>query len=190
MKVKETMEKYERYTYSDYEKWDDGNRYELIDGEMFMMTAPLVEHQRVSSKLHGQLWNFLREKQCEVFSAPFDVCLNAEGDEDDTVVQPDLLVVCDKSKLDKKRCNGAPDMVVEILSPSTSSRDMVLKFNKYREAGVREYWIVDPAFKIINVNTLKGGEYVASVYGDTGGIPVGVLESCVINIGEVFSEEF
>ena len=194
MEVKETAKTYERYTYADYARWDDEGRYELIDGAVYMMASPSQAHQEVLVELCGQFRGILKDKPCKVFVAPFDVCLNGAGDEDDTVVQPDILVVCDKSKLDGKRCNGAPDMVAEILSPSTSGRDRFIKFNKYLQAGVREYWIVDPTDKIVTVYILKDGEYFSRVYGSadegsTAEAPVNVAEGCKINIKELFGEE-
>ena len=191
MEVEETVKKYERtgkYTYADYASWDDGNRYELIDGAAYMMSAPIVAHQRISRELLRQIANFLAGKQCEVFNAPFDVCLNARGDSDDTVVQPDLLVICDSSKLDKKRCNGAPDMIIEIVSPSSSKHDRFIKLNKYLKAGVREYWIVDPDDNILNAHVLENGKYVISVHGSEDTVSVHVLEGCEINLPDVFAD--
>ena len=178
-----------RYTYADYAKWNDEARYELIDGVPYAMSpAPSPVHQRISGRLHGQLWQFLKGRSCEVFAAPFDVRLNAAGDDDDIVVQPDLSVVCDKSKLDDKGCNGAPDMVLEILSASSESRDKVLKFNRYLQAGVREYWMVDPDGKTVQVCILDKGKYVISAYADTDAVPVHVLEGCTISLPDVFAD--
>ena len=178
-----------RYTYADYASWDDDKRYELIDGVIYLMSpAPTIEHQRIGRKILRQLDTFLDGKSCEVFHAPIDVCLSAAGDKDNTVVQPDLIVVCDKSKLDGKRCNGAPDMVVEILSPSTSDRDRVLKFNKYLEAGVREYWIVDPDSKTVSVHILKDGNYIERSYDDSETVNVHTLDGCQITLQDVFAE--
>ena len=192
--VKESLRKEEqysvenRYTYADYVSWDDENRYELIDGIAYMMSAPSEVHQRVLRKLLRPLDDFLHGKTCEIFLPPFDVCLNAAGDKDDTVVQPDLIVVCDKSKLDGKRCNGAPDMAVEILSPSNRKHDTVWKFNKYLQAGIHEYWMVDPDAKTVQVCILNGGKYDTKDYSDTDTIPVHVLDGCIINMQEVFAE--
>jgi len=190
--VREAVRKYnplERYTYADYASWDDDNRYELIDGEVFMMSAPSVEHERISRELFVQLANFLKGKQCEVFDAPFDVCLSGKGDEDDTVVQPDILVICDKTKLDKQKYNGAPDMIIEILSPSTTKHDRLRKFNKYLQAGVREYWIADPVDKSIAVHILESGRYFIGAYKGEGSIPVHVLDGCEVDLSGVFSED-
>jgi len=193
--VNEAIRKYDEdkwFTYADYESWDDldsnGNpiRYELIDGIAYLMSAPSTEHQSISSELHRQLANFLKGKSCRVFAAPYDVCLNSLGDEDDTVVQPDLLVVCDESKIDKKRCNGAPDMVIEILSPSTSKRDLFIKLERYRNAGVREYWIVDPDTQAVNVHILENGRYAINQYEGNETIAVTVLDGCVITLSDVF----
>ena len=187
--VSEALRKYDedkRFTYADYEGWDDENRYELIDGIAYMMAAPTTAHQSILGELHRQFANYLKGKQCRVFLAPYDVCLNGLGDEDYTVVQPDVLVVCDESKIDKKRCNGAPDMTIEILSPSTSKRDLFLKLEKYQLAGVREYWIVDPDAKAVNVHILENGRYVISSYNSNETIAVHVLNGCFITLPDVF----
>jgi Uma2 family endonuclease len=175
------------YTYADYCTWDDSERWELIDGISYAMSpAPSPVHQRVSSRLHLQLASFLKGKPCEVFSAPFDVRLNADTD-DDTVVQPDLLVVCDKSKLDDRGCNGAPDMVIEILSLTTARRDTHIKFQLYQQAGVREYWIVHPETKTVQTHVLENERYYTTSYADTDTIPVHVLDGCVISVPDVFA---
>jgi len=176
-----------RYTYSDYVTWDDDTRWELIDGVPYMMSAPMRIHQELLGNMYFQLRSFLKGKSCKVYPAPFDVRLNADTS-DNTVVQPDLLVVCDHSKLDKAGCVGAPDMVVEILSPSTSRYDQTLKFNTYRKSGVREYWVVDPDTKTLAVHLLKDGDYVTRPYTDEDLAPVHVLDGCNINLSEVFEE--
>lgn len=174
----------QKYTYADYCTWDDSERWELINGVPYAMSpAPSQVHQEISGELFGQLREYLKGKPCKVFHAPFDVRLNAT-DEDNTVVQPDLLVVCDSSKLDGKSCKGAPDLVIEILSPSTAQTDRITKLNKYQQASVREYWIVDPESKTIQVcffecGTVKG-------YTDSDIAPVGVLPGCEINLHDVF----
>jgi len=191
MEVKETAKKYkqhEQLTYADYAGWDDENRYELIDGRAYMMAAPSVAHQRIAREILLQLGSHLRDKPCEVFIAPFDVCLSGRGDDDDTVVQPDIIVICDKAKLDKKRCNGAPDFIIEIVSPSSSSHDRLTKLNKYLLAGVREYWIVDPDDKGVSVHVLENGKYFVSAHESTETINVNVLDGCKIVLPDVFSE--
>ncbi|MDR1250240.1 MAG: Uma2 family endonuclease [Treponema sp.] len=178
----------EYYTYADYLEWDEDERYELIDGKAYMMTTPSRLHQQISGELSGALWAFLKGKPCKVYAAPFSVRLHpAENLSDDTVVEPDLVVVCDSSKLDRRGCNGAPDLVVEILSPSTSRHDRIVKFQKYREEGVREYWIADPEEKSLVVYALKNGEYVASTYEDTDTVQVAVLPGCAIDLKNVFN---
>ncbi|MCL1919032.1 MAG: Uma2 family endonuclease [Peptococcaceae bacterium] len=175
------------YTWADYIAWDEKIRCELIDGMLYMMTAPSVMHQNICGSLFYQLFDFLKGKPCKVFIAPFDVRLDIDKG-DDTVVQPDILVVCDKEKLDQKGCLGAPDLVVEILSPSSGTLDKVLKFNKYLQAGVREYWIVDPDSKAVNVYVLENGKYVASAYSEEDSMPSHVLEGCTITLADVFAE--
>ena len=190
LEVHEAVRKYDenkRYTYADYESWDDDNRYQLIDGLVYMMSAPTVDHQSILGELYLQLAIFLKGKPCRVFLSPFDVCLNGLGDEDTTVVQPDILVICDELKLDKKRCNGAPDMTIEILSPSTSKLDLFIKLEKYQKAGVREYWIVDPDAKTIKVHILENGKYVIRSYERNDTIHVSVLDGCEIVLSDVFN---
>jgi len=189
IEVNEAVPKYEndtRYTYADYASWDDDIRYELIDGIPYVMYAPTTTHQGILMDLSRQLASFLKGKPCRVFAAPCDVCLSGLGDEDDTVVQPDILVVCDESKIEKKYCNGAPDMTIEILSPSTSKRDLLTKLVKYQMAGVREYWIVDPDAKTVNVHILEDGRYVINSYESNDTIAVTVLDGCSIILSEVF----
>ncbi|MCL1790888.1 MAG: Uma2 family endonuclease [Peptococcaceae bacterium] len=177
-----------KYSYQDYCAWDDKERWELIEGAPYNMSpAPSRFHQKISSNLHRQLANFLHDKSCEVYPAPFDVRLNAEG-ADDTVVQPDLVVICDRAKLDDHGCVGVPDMVVEITSPSTARHDRFIKFQMYRKAGVREFWIVDPETKTAQVFILENGQYIATMYGDTDTVPVHVLEGCEIDLQDVFAD--
>ncbi|MCL1918918.1 MAG: Uma2 family endonuclease [Peptococcaceae bacterium] len=178
----------ERYTYTDYCSWDNDERWELIDGVPYAMTpAPSRFHQNISGNLFGQLFNYLQGKPCKVYHAPFDVRLNT-GTNDDTVVQPDLLVVCDSSKLDDKGCVGAPDLVVEILSPSTARKDKLIKFQKYQQSGIREFWIIDPETRTVQVCTLENGNYIISMYGDTDTVHVQVLDGCQIELCSVFAE--
>jgi len=191
MEVNETARKFERderYTYADYAGWDGENRYELIDGKAYMMSSPTATHQRILIGLLRQLADFLDGNKCEVFIAPFDVCLKAKGDEDDTVVQPDLLVVCDQAKIEKKRCNGAPDLIIEIVSPSTSRHDRIIKLNKYLQAGVKEYWIADPDDQGVTVHTLENGRYVISAYEGHETIQVNTLDGCKIILPDIFAE--
>ena len=175
-----------RYTYSDYYSWDDDQRYELVDGEMYVMSpAPTWRHQGLISKFNYQFEDFLKDRPERVFPAPFDVRLNADTS-DNTVVQPDVVVICDRDKLVGTGCVGAPDMVIEILSPSTSRRDRTVKFNQYLKYGVREYWIADPEAKTVAVHLLKDGEYITRPYTDADVVPVQVLEGCTINLSKVF----
>ena len=175
----------QRYTYADYLTWDDDVRRELIDGVIYVMSAPTWEHQRINGNLFMQIAVFLKGKPCKVFSAPFDVRLNAD-DKDDTVVQPDIVVICDRTKLIGTGCVNAPDMAVEVLSPSTTRRDRLEKLNLYQKYGVREYWVVDPDDKTVSVHFLENGKYVIYAYGEEDVAPVRILESCDINLKDVF----
>ena len=177
------------YTYADYETWDEDFSCELIDGIVYDMSAPSQVHQEVSVDLVTQLRTFLRGKACKVFHAPYNVRLNADT-KDDIVVQPDILVVCDKKKLKNgKHCIGAPDFIIEIISPSSRQKDRVLKCNRYREAGVKEYWMVYPEERGIDTLVLFEGNYIYRTYCDEDKIPVSVLEGCVIDMKTVFPEE-
>ena len=179
----------EHYTYADYCEWDDSERWELIDGIAYAMSpAPMWIHQSCSMALSAKIFDFLKDKPCKVFHAPFDVRLNADED-DDTVVQPDIVVICDRSIISGTGCKGVPDMVIEILSPSTAMHDRFTKFNAYRRAGVREYWILDPETKTVNVHILTNGEYVTNVYGEDDTAPVRVLEGLTIDLKDVFAED-
>ena len=178
-------EKY--YTYNDYKTWGNETRYELIDGVPYMMSSPSHIHQRVLRELFKQLAVFLTGKSCELFSAPSDVRLNPY-EYDDIVVQPDLFVVCDKSKLDGQSCIGAPDLIIEILSPSTEGHDRFVKLGLYQKAGVREYWIVDPDEKGILAHTLKDDSYIVKPYHGDVKIPVSVLDGCERTLTDIFAE--
>jgi Uma2 family endonuclease len=177
------------YSYADFLEWDESDRCELVDGEVFMLAAPSAEHQRVLMELAYQIRDFLSGKPCKVFPAPFAVRLIPLADNsDDTVLEPDIVVVCDSSKLDKRGCNGAPDLVVEIISQSTARYDKVEKFRRYQAAGVREYWIVDPDSKTVQACVLENGRYILSSYDNTGSAPVTVLPGCRIDLEAVFAE--
>ncbi len=161
------------YTYADYLKIDDGKRYEIIDGELYDMgPAPTPIHQEISGALSFQLFDFFQDKPCKVIAAPFDVRLYRKSKKDSNitrVVQPDISVICDLDKIDERGCLGAPDFVVEIISPSTASHDHILKRKYYEENGVREYWLVDPTNRIITVYSLgKNGKYAAPEVYDAG----------------------
>lgn len=150
------------YTYSDYLLWQFSERVELIRGFIRKMSpAPNRYHQVVSINLTGLFYNNFRKHPCDVYVAPFDVRLPIPSKKKDTtVVQPDICVVCDKSKLDDAGCNGAPELMIEILSPNNSIHDLDTKFKLYEEAGVLEYWIVEPVEKMLLVYTLVNGKFI------------------------------
>jgi len=147
------------FSYRDYATWPDDERWELVDGVAMAMAAPSAAHQRLLGRLFRVFADFLNDKPCELFIAPFDVLI-PDGDEAeddiDTVVQPDIMVFCDDRKVLEKYARGAPELAVEILSPSTSKWDQNDKFRRYERAGVREYWVIDPLGKWINVYSLGG----------------------------------
>ena len=181
------------YTYGDYVTWDDTERWELIGGIPYNMTpAPSRVHQRIAGNIYRKIADFLDNSPCEVYIAPFDVRLpvaDEPNNEITTVVQPDIVVICDESKLDEAGCKGAPDLIVEILSPSTARKDVKEKFNLYENRGVREYWIVDPEAKTIMVFHLdQTGSYGRpSVYAGEEKVPVSVLSGLELDLTAVFS---
>jgi Uma2 family endonuclease len=181
------IKKEQHYTYADYCALGDEIRYEVQDGMLCVMEAPTRYHQGISVTILRRLSNYVYGKPQRVFHAPFDVRFNADG-RDDMVLQPDIIVVCDCSILNKAGCAGVPDMVVEILSPTTASRDRLEKFNIYLRFGVCEYWIVDPDTKTIYVNLLQDGRYVTTTYIEGETAPVHVLPGCEVDVREVFEE--
>ena len=185
------LPKEERYTLADVLTWDEQERAELIDGAAVMMAPPSRVHQEIAAALLAQLYNYLEGKRCKVYPAPFAVRLfEKAGDRPeavDTLVGPDLSVVCDMDKLDDMGCRGAPDLIIEILSPSTQRHDRLTKYNLYERAGVREYWIVDPESKTVQVSVLDGGRYrVREVYTAGDIAKVNVLDGCFIELARVF----
>jgi len=188
LEIKEATPAYkESYTYADYITWDDDIRWELIDGIPYLMGAPNREHQELLGNLYLLFGTFLKGKHCKVFFAPFDVRLNFDT-LDNTVVQPDLMIVCDHNKLDKAGIKGVPEMLVEILSPSTSKHDKTLKYETYRKNGVQEYWILDPKTKTLTVNLLNNGVYISHPYTIKDTVPVHTLKGFTINLSEVFED--
>ena len=144
------------FTYGDYCCWPEDERWELLDGVAYAMTAPSLTHQTVVGELFRQIANHLVGKPCRPFIAPFDVRLPHGQEIDDdvtTVVQPDIAVICDPAKLDERGCRGAPDWVIEVLSPSTAAKDQIQKLAAYEQAGVREVWLVHPTDHVVSVYT-------------------------------------
>lgn len=183
-----------RYTFADYLVWDESERIEIIDGEAFLMAAPSSTHQEISMEISRQLANFLDGKPCKVYPSPFDVRLfekDKDAPEDvDTVVEPDICVVCDRSKIDIRGCKGAPDLVVEILSPSSLRKDRLVKLRLYQRAGVREYWIVDPENRTVQVFLLDDTGMLRphEDYGREDVAKVNVLDGCFVELKKVFPE--
>ncbi|MCL2224066.1 MAG: Uma2 family endonuclease [Defluviitaleaceae bacterium] len=183
-------EKLERYTYADYLEWGEDVKCELIDGIIYNMASPSARHQDVVFELGSRFKNFLRGRRCKTYLAPLDVRLNAHSF-DDTIVQPDIIILCDRTKLDPKGRGiiGAPDMVVEVMSPSTAYKDRALKHKKYMDAGIKEYWIADSENNTMEVYLLENGKYYSRHYGGNDKVPVQVLPKLEIDLGEVFAEE-
>ncbi|MCL2411274.1 MAG: Uma2 family endonuclease [Treponema sp.] len=178
-------------TYADYKTWDlaEGERFEIIYGEAFAMSAPNAKHQEILGDIFSQFYNYLRGKPCKVYPAPFDVRLFYKEDEnDDTVVQPDITIICDEKKRGSEGCRGAPDLVVEILSPSNTAIEMQRKLKLYQDAGVREYWIVDPESKAVNVYRFQQGAIMFFTYGKDTAVPVGIFPDLNVVLEQMFAE--
>ncbi|MBY5950195.1 Uma2 family endonuclease [Algoriphagus marincola] len=179
--VNEPEAEYQLYSYSDYLTWQFDEVVELIRGKIFKKAAaaPKRIHQRISLKLATKFYTFLEGEKCHVYEAPFDVRFPKTSNEDSQifdVVQPDICVICDLKKLDDRGCLGAPDLIVEILSPSNNETELRYKFDLYESQGVKEYWIVSPENQTFTINTLIDQRYVTSRMMTSGD----VVESAVI----------
>jgi Uma2 family endonuclease len=188
------VEDNKNFTYENYVQWGDDQRWELIDGAAFNMSpSPSRKHQKISMELAWQLRTFLKDKSCEVYAAPFDVRLPEHDEPDDeikTVVQPDISVICDREKLDDKGCRGAPDLIIEIVSPFTARRDMKDKLFLYEHHGVKEYWIVHPEEKIVMQYKLEKNNRFgrASIFADEDTILTDILPGLTVDLNLVFKE--
>lgn len=185
---KETKELKKEFVPEDLKNLPEGTQAEVINGKMYLLAAPSTDHQRLVGFFFLEIANYIRSHNgtCEVFPAPFDVFLETKkenGEQKNHVVQPDLLVICDPDKITDHGCKGAPDLVIEITSPSTAGRDYLQKMNLYREAGVREYWIVDPDMETVGVYFFDRG-YAPMEYTFTDYIPVNICDDLSVQIKE------
>ncbi|OIZ62691.1 hypothetical protein BLA28_20040 [Eisenbergiella tayi] len=173
----------EALTLEQYEALPEDLRVEVFDGVVYDMASPSQEHQTISMELSTVLNTYIRGKKgsCRVFHAPFDVKLSEQPL---TIVQPDLMIVCDKDKLDGKRCNGAPDFVIEIVSPGNPADDYIRKLYYYKNAGVREYWIVDPRRKNVTINFFEGNMLNVQ-YSFDSVIKVNIYDDLYINFSDI-----
>jgi len=188
------LEQETNYTYADYLDWNEG-RWELIDGEVWDMTpAPSRLHQEISINFSSFLHNFFQNKNCFVYAAPFDVRLpdsnNAEDYAITTVVQPDISVICDQSKLDDRGCVGAPDLIIEILSPSTAAKDLKVKRALYEKHGVQEYWLVHPTDRLVfSYQLIDDGQYgKARIFDQDDVLQSARFEELKIQLNSIFQE--
>lgn len=180
-----------KYTYADYLTWPDDERWEIINGTAYIQSAPSWQHQSISSDLHRQFANYLVNIPCRVFTSPFDLRLPEENktDEETTfVVQPDIIVICDRKGLKGTGYYGTPFLLIEITSPSTGKIDRLYKFNKYEKAGVKEYWIVEPELKMVSVFILQeNGRYGRpDMYSEEDEIKVSVFSDLIVDLKPVF----
>ena len=179
------------FTYFDYKNWElkEGERWELIYGEAYAMSAPGARHQAILMELSSQFHTYLRGKPCKVYPVPYDVRLFYEEDEsDNTVVQPDISVVCGNEKRGSEGCRGAPDLIVEILSPSNTAIEMERKFTLYFDAGVREYWLLDSENQRLKVYQFQEGFITTNTYGSADTVPVAIFPELSIALEQVFAE--
>ncbi|MGP2570583.1 Uma2 family endonuclease [Ornithobacterium rhinotracheale] len=179
------------YTYADYLLWKFQERVELIKGKIFRMSpAPARIHQDISMNLSLDLGNYFRHKSCKLYSAPFDVRLTTKdkkNNEVTTVVQPDLCVICDPAKLDERGCVGAPDLVIEILSPGNTKNEVQIKYELYQESGIAEYWVVRPVYEEIQVFVLEQGKYnLAHTYTGSDILHSPQFPELAVDLSEVF----
>ena len=200
--VKEPVAAYNgQFTYEDYLSWTDDKMREIINGFVYAFSAPFKKHAKITTFFAIIMGSFIRRRKnkgkCEIFHAPFDVRLSLTGEADDNkiynVVQPDICVVCDPSKLDYRGCLGAPDLIVEVHSPSTAKRDLNEKFHLYEQTGVREYWVVFPKEKAVTVFLLQpDGKYdggtTYEVLNNDKKIPVHTLKGLIIDMDELFED--
>jgi len=170
-------------TLEQYEALPEDVRAEVFDGQIFYMAGPSQEHQTISMELSTTINTYIKGNRgnCRVFHAPFDVKLS---DNPLTIVQPDIMVVCDKDKLDGKRCNGAPDFIIEIVSSSNAADDYIRKLYYYKNHGVREYWIVDPRRKTVTVNYFEG-DILSIPYTFDSTIKVNIYDDLYINFSDI-----
>ena len=191
MEVNEPDLSYGNYSYADYLKWTMDEMVEIIKGRVYKLSAPKRVHQSISGNTFNKLYNHLVGQKCKVYSAPFDVRLPVKSRKNEdifTVVQPDICVICDPTKLDDAGCIGAPDLIIEILSKGNNKKELQNKYEGYEESGVKEYWIVAPEGQFMQVNTLANGKYQPSkllTLGDE--IITPILPGFVLNLDEVFA---
>jgi Uma2 family endonuclease len=184
----------QRHTYREYCTWPEDVRYELIDGQAYAMSpGPSRRHQEIGFEVARQVADALEGTGCRVYVAPFDVRLprsNEVDDDIDTVVQPDLMVVCDRAKLDDRGCRGAPDWVIEVLSPSSAGHDQILKRAVYERHGVKEYWLIHPVDQVVTVYRFVDGAYgKPDIYELKDTLACGILPEVVIDWARVLREE-
>ena len=175
----DALRKEETYTIDDIYALPDGERAELIDGKIYYMAPPNTRHQRILNFVNTEINVFIRKNngECEVFPAPFAVFLN---ENDRNYVEPDISVICDKNKITDKGCNGAPDWIIEIVSSSSRVMDYFTKLFKYRTAGVKEYWIVDPTKEVVMVYRFEKETMEEYSFGED--VPVGIYEGFCIKV--------
>jgi len=180
-------------SYADYLTWPEDERWEIIDGIAYMQATPSPIHQEILIGLSVQFHHYLSGKPCKVYPAPFSVRLTQDNESKNEdikkVVEPDISIVCDKSRIDSKGCKGAPDLIVEIISPSSVKMDRFTKFNSYEKAGVKEYWIVEPEGKLVSVFVLQANQRYGrpEVYSEEDKINVSIFPDLTVDLAPVFA---
>lgn len=183
-----------KFCYRDYASWPESVRGELIDGEFFAQAAPSMAHQRISAGVLTQFMNQLKGRRCRPYSAPTDVLLKrsdqASDDDSGTVLQPDLFIICDPTKITSRYLRGAPEFVLEILSPATARHDQVRKLRLYEQHGVQEFWTLDPETRVLMIYTQDRPNHYGptQVLEATGTTPLAVVDKVIVDWDEVFDE--
>jgi len=189
--AEEPFTAYGRYSYADYLTWEMDEMVELIKGKLFKQAAaPRRKHQEIVTRVLTKLHNLVEGSRCRAYTAPFDVRLPVRSKKDEdifTVVQPDICVVCDPEKLDQAGCIGAPDLILEILSPGNHKKELQNKYEVYEESGVKEYWIIHPEEQMLLKYTLENGKYIPSKLFTIGEVVTSAcLEGFQLDLDEVF----
>lgn len=191
MEVNEPNLSYGNYSYADYLKWTMDEMVEIIKGRVYKLSAPKRVHQTISIRISSKIFNLLEGQKCKVYSAPFDVRLPVKSRKNEdifTVVQPDICVICDPTKLDDAGCIGAPDLIIEILSKGNNKKELQNKYEVYEESGVKEYWVVEPEGQFMQVNTLVNGKYQPSKLFTLGDeIITPILPGFILNLNDIFA---
>lgn len=182
------IERKKVWTYKDVQKLNDGNRHEVINGKLYTLASPNIMHQKIRKEISSQIGNYLKGKISEVYSAPLDVNFEKEADESTNFVKPDIFVLCDQTRKEKNQVLGAPTLIIEIISPGYEEREYLAKLNLYLTNKVKEYWIVNPRWRVIEKHILEKDSYINEIHGIRDKVKVGIFDDLTIDISKVYDE--